>query len=157
VEDIFQKYKLAFSYCVSFIIILIFGWIQVLVQDEAFAISNNEPLQDWDKLLREEMPSVRESVDTIQYSVIEGNYSLVKQQIENIESGGNWYSIRKELEARDATDLVSQFNASLAESDKMAKTEDSVAMPKKAQLLSDELDGFISRLGEPIVDDHRLI
>jgi hypothetical protein len=156
VEHIFQKYKIAIS-CVVFVVLLIFGCNQILVREEAHASSNNETTQDWDRLLVEEIPSLRNNIDAIQNAVKEGNYSLVREQIDDIESGDNWYNIQKELETRDAVDLIFQFKTSLSEVDTMAEAEDSIAIARKTQILSDDFDEIVRELGKPVVDIQRLI
>jgi hypothetical protein len=134
-----------------------FGCSQILVREEVYGASKNETSQDWDRLLIQEIPSVRENVDIIQNAVSEGNYSLVREQIDDIKSGENWYNIQKELEARAAIPLISKFKTSLTDLNAMVEAESSIDKTRKAQILSDDLDNIISKLSEPVVDIQRLI
>jgi len=134
--------------------------IHVFIQDEVFAANSvSSENEVWDILLIEEIPSLKENVDNIVNAFNEGNYSMAREQIDDIQTGDNWFNIRNELESRQATDLVSRFNSSLLELDRLSKTEDSLtsAAVEQAQMLSESMDDIGSKLSDPVVDIQRLV
>jgi hypothetical protein len=142
-----------------FTIVILCIAAQTLVQDEAFATAKNVSSQaeDWDRLLIEEIPSLRENVDNIVNALNEGNYSMAREQIDDIQSSDNWFNVRNELEARDETNLVSRFENVLSDLETSLKTQDSVAETEQAKMLSKGLDDIVGKLAEPAVDMQRLI
>ena len=100
-------------------------------------------------------PSTNNSIPVIN-ALDEGNYSMAREQIDDIQTGDSWFNIRNELESRQATCLVSRFNYSMLELERLTKTEDSLSFPaKQAKILSENLDDIANKLSEPAVNIQR--
>ena len=81
---------------------------------------------------------------------------MAREQIDDIQTGDSWFNIRNELESRQATCLVSRFNYSMLELERLTKTEDSLSFPaKQAKILSENLDDIANKLSEPAVNIQR--
>jgi hypothetical protein len=146
---------------VSLLITIIFfcGKVQTPIQNEVIAARDvSSQGESWDRLLIEEVPSLKENVDNIINALNEGNHSMAGEQIDDIQTGDNWFNIRNELESRQATDLVSRFNNSLFELDRLSELEDSLAPAlEQAQILSENMDDIVNKLSNPVVDIQRLV
>lgn len=156
----FIKIKNNGLYGSSFIIILLlYGNAQAFLQDKVFATSDRSSQgESWDRLLIEEVPSLKENVDNIINALTEENHTKVREQIDDIQTGDNWFNIRNELESRQATDLVSRFNNSLFELNRLSESEDSLASAvEQALILSESMDDILSKLSNPVVDIQRLV
>lgn len=139
------------------ITIILFGAVQLLIQDLASAVGYGSfNTEVWDRLLIEEVPALRENVDNIISAANEQNHSMVREQIDDIKSSDNWFNMRKDLDARDAANLVSHFNKSLSELEASLGTEDPAIRANKANILQENLD-VIVKLSEPVIDANRLI
>jgi hypothetical protein len=157
-KNYFYDYTNSFLHRVLLITIILFSANQVSIQDgDSVDINALSDTHVWDRLLIEEVPSLRENVDRSISALNEANYSKVREQIEDIKSGDNWFNIKKELEARNAINLVSHFNHSLYELDGFVRTEDSVTAARTAHILSASLDDIVLELSEPVLDTKRLI
>ena len=140
------------------IAIFLCGAVQLLVQVGASTVNNGSfNTEVWDRLLIEEVPALRENVDNIISAINEQNHSMVREQIDDIKSSDNWFNIRKDLEARDAANLVSRFNKSLYELEASPGTEDPADGANDSHTLQENLDVIVQKLSEPVVDANRLI
>ena len=102
-------------------------------------------------------PSTNNSIPVIN-ALDEGNYSMAREQIDDIQTGDNWFNIRNELESRQAIYLVSCFNYSMLELEGLTKGEDSLSFPaKQVKMLSENLDDIVNKLDEPAVNVQRLV
>jgi hypothetical protein len=114
--------------------------------------------ESWDRLLIEEVPSLKENVDNIVNALNEGNYNEVGKQIDDIQTGDTWFNIRNELQSRQATELVSRFNNSLFELNRLSESEDSLSsVVEQAKILSESMDDIVNKLSNPVVDIQRIV
>jgi len=142
------------SACKPLLIFLIFfitglGFIQEVAAD-------NETSEKWDRLLIEEIPLLKENIEGIINAIDKSNYTMVREQIDDIESAGNWFNVRKELESRNQVDLISSFNDSLSRLDQLATTNNSASI-EQAQILSKDFNKIEQVLGQPVIDFQRLL
>jgi hypothetical protein len=147
-------------YGLPLMIIILFTAVQSLVGDEAFATTSDVSSQgkSWDRLLIEEVPSLRENIENIANALNEGNYSEAVKQIDDIQAGDNWFNVRNELESRQATDLVTRFDNSLFELARLSKKGDSlISSVKQTQMLSKSMEDIVNKLSNPVVDLQRLV
>lgn len=119
-------------------------------------VATNEGSQVWDRLLIEEIPLLKENIEGIISALNKNNYTLAREQIDDIQSGDNWFDIRKELESRNQKDLISNFNDSVSRLDELVKTENSGSMQQTHILLKD-FDKIVQTLGQPVIDVPRLL
>jgi hypothetical protein len=102
-------------------------------------------------------PSTTNSIPVIN-ALDEGNYSMAREQIDDIQTGDNWFNMRNELESRQAIYLISCFNYSMLELERLTKTEDSLSFPaKQAKMLPENQDDIVNKLSEPGVNIQRLV
>jgi hypothetical protein len=134
-------------YGLLLMIIILCTAVQSLVGDEAFATTSDVSSQgkSWDRLLIEEVPSLRENIGNIANALNEGNYSEAVKQIDDIQAGDNWFNVRNELESRQATDLVTRFDNSLFELARLSNKGDSLTSAVE------------QTLSNPVVDLQRLV
>ena len=120
------------------------------------ALANNATSESWDRLLIEEIPLLKENIEGITNALDKNNYTSVREQIDDIESAGNWDIVRKELESRNQLGLISSFNNSVSTLENLAtiKNSDSV---KQAQILLDDFQKIEQVLGQPVIDFQRLL
>ena len=119
-------------------------------------VAINEDSQGWDRLLIEEIPLLKENIEGIINALDKNNYTLAREQIDDIQSGDNWFDIRKELESRNQKDLISNFNDSASRLDELTKTENSGSI-QQAQILLKDFDKIVQTLGQPVIDIPRLL
>ena len=98
--------------CKTSIIFLIFFLSGQGYNHVGFATSGSA--QGWDRLLIEEIPLLKENVEGIISALDKNNYTLAREQIDDIQSGDNWFNVRKELESRNQLDIVLNFNDSVS-------------------------------------------
>lgn len=162
----FIKLRDGIQYGSFFMIFILCIAVQSLVGNEALAETNAReglsPSESWDRLLIQEVPSLKENVDNIVNALNEGNYSMASEQIDDIQTGDNWFNIRNELESRKATDIVYRFNNSLFELERLSKTEDFLTSAieqaqAQAQMLSESMDDIVNILSTPVIDVQRLV
>lgn len=138
---------------VLFLFLILFINGQGLIQDAA---ANNGIPEKWDRLLIEEIPSLKENLEGIINTLDEGNYTIVSEQIDDIKSGGHWSNVRKELESRNEADLISSFNNSLSRLDKLVATKN-ISSIGEAQILSKDFKKMEQALAQPVIDFQRLL
>ena len=141
--------------CKIILIFLIFFLTGQVYNQQGVSTNDGGP-QDWDRLLIEEIPLLKENVEGIINALDKNNYTLVREQIDDIQSGDNWFNIRKELESRNQLDLVSNFNDSVSRVDELAKTKNSDSI-QQAQILLKDFDKIVQILGQPVIDIPRLV
>lgn len=140
--------------CKTSIIFLIFFLSGQGYNHVGFATSGSA--QGWDRLLIEEIPLLKENVEGIISALDKNNYTLAREQIDDIQSGDNWFNIRKELESRNQLDIVLNFNDSVSRLDELTKTKNSDSI-QQAQILLKDFDKIVQNLGQPVIDIPRLL
>lgn len=140
--------------CKTSIIFLIFFLSGQGYNHVGFATSGGA--QGWDRLLIEEIPLLKENVEGIITALDKNNYTLAREQIDDIQSGDNWFNIRKELESRNQLDIVLNFNDSVSRLDELTKTKNSDSI-QQAQILLKDFDKIVQTLGQPVIDIPRLL
>lgn len=120
------------------------------------AVATNEGSRGWDRLLIEEIPLLKENVEGIISALDKNNYTLAREQIDDIQSGDNWFNIRKELESRNQLDLILHFNDSVSRLDELTQTKNSDSI-QQAQILQKDFDKIVQTLGQPVIDISRLL
>jgi hypothetical protein len=141
--------------CKIILIFLIFFLTGQGYNQEGVATNDGGP-QDWDRLLIEEIPLLKENVEGIISALDKNNYTLAREQIDDIQSGDNWFNIRKELESRNQLDLILNFNHSISRLDELTKTKNSDSI-QQAQILLKDFDKIVQILGQPVIDIPRLL
>lgn len=117
---------------------------------------SNGDSQGWDRLLIEEIPQIKENIEGITHALDKNNYTLAREQIDDIQSGDSWFNIRKELESRNQNDHVLNFNNSLSKLDKLTKAENGGSI-QRVQILLKDFDKIVQILGQPVIDISRLL
>ncbi|HJU79045.1 MAG TPA: hypothetical protein VJ599_05725 [Nitrososphaeraceae archaeon] len=119
-------------------------------------LATNEGSQHWDRLLIEEIPQLKENIEGIPRALDKNNYTLAREQINEIQSGDYWFNIRKELESRNQNDHILNFNNSVSKLDELTRTENAGSI-KQAQILLKDFDKIVQTLGQPVIDIPRLL
>lgn len=140
--------------CKIILIFLIFFLTGQGYNQEGIATNNGS--QGWDRLLIEEIPLLKENIEGIISALDKNNYTLAREQIDHIQSGDNWFNIRKELESRNQLDLILKFNHSVSRLDELTKTKNSDSI-QQAQILLKDFDKIVQTLGQPVIDIPRLL
>jgi hypothetical protein len=136
------------------IIFLIFCLTDQCFNQVGAATNGNS--QGWDRLLIEEIPQIKENIEGITHALDKNNYTLAREQVNDIQSGDSWFNMRKELESRNQNNHVLDFNNSLSKLDKLTEAENAGSI-QGAQLLLKEFDEIVQMLGQPVIDIPRLL
>jgi hypothetical protein len=100
--------------------------------------------------------ATKENIEGIISALDKNNYTLAREQIDDVRSADNWFNIRKELESRNQLDLILNFNDSVSRLDELPKTENSGSI-QQAQILLKDFDKMVQTLGQPVIDIPRLL
>lgn len=117
--------------------------------------SQGETLQT-NRLLIDEMRSFEESMKNINAAFEEGNYTIIRHEIDSLLSADSWKTIINELALRNESNLVSSFNNSLLELERSVITKNHSSI-EQINIVSEELEKIEQTLGKPLIDWLRLI
>ena len=82
------------------------------------------------------------------------NYTLAREQIDNIQSAGNWLNARKELLKRNKGGFISSFKNSVSTLDELATTEN-LGTINNTQIIIEEFNKIEQAIGQPVIDFQR--
>lgn len=82
------------------------------------------------------------------------NYTLAREQIDDIQSAGNWLNARKELLKRNKGGFISSFKNSVSTLDELATTEN-LGTINNTQIIIEEFNKIEQAIGQPVIDFQR--
>ncbi len=108
-----------------------------------------------DRLMTDEINTMKGSITTIKSSASKGSFESVKSKVTAIKK--SWASVKTELQLRHEDLSINRFEAAFKSFEESLKTENKSKLAKEAQRLSTAFDDVVTSLEKPEVDGFKLL
>jgi len=140
------------------LLIISLPFFSISVNDLVWAqvIDKKDNVQQSHTLLVNEIPAIQEDIDNLIAALDKGNYTLAKENIDEMESGVNWLNVKGELLTRNENNQLILFNSSMSKLNQLVIARDPSSI-LQVEHTKQEFEKIISILGIPLIDYQRLI